>query len=82
VIWNGAEVGWVASIQIPKPQSMVVGAGDAFLAGFLSAWKAGKALRERAAWGTVFGAVVAMHGIGGFDPKKAERLISSVRWVE
>jgi fructose-1-phosphate kinase PfkB-like protein len=53
---------------------VVVGAGDAFLAGYLKAWRDHASLTERARWAVASGACVAKDGIDGFDP----RLVASL----
>jgi len=72
-VTNGAEgalvwgEGRVLRVSAPKARKgLVVGAGDAFLAGYLRAWEAGKGLEERAGLACAAASVVAFAGISGF----------------
>jgi fructose-1-phosphate kinase PfkB-like protein len=78
VAWEGAEVVWAHSPMLQHPQPMVVGAGDAFLTGYLKAWCEKKPLRERARWAIASGAVVAEKGIGGYSPLLVRRFARQV----
>jgi fructose-1-phosphate kinase PfkB-like protein len=78
VVWEGAEASEVRPPRLSSIQECVVGAGDAFLAGYLKAWREKKSLRDRARWATAAGAAVAQYGIAGFDPKKVEKKLRQV----
>lgn len=75
VVWEGAEVVWVRSPRLNECPPLVVGAGDAFLAGYLKAWREKLPLRERARWASASGAVVAEKGIGGFTSSSVQRFV-------
>jgi 1-phosphofructokinase len=78
VVWEGAEVVEAHPPRLKETQSCVVGAGDAFLAGYLKAWREKWTLRDRVCWAVAAGATVAECGIGGFDPKKVARKVRQV----
>jgi len=77
IVWENS---LVYSVRPPKvrTQKLIVGAGDAFLAGYLADWKRGKDLKERARWACATGTTVASTGIMGFKPKVVMRLIKIV----
>jgi 1-phosphofructokinase len=79
IAWEGPEVARVSASRLTVSQQPVVGAGDAFLAGYLAAWRAGKSLVERARFASACGAVVAERGIAGFNVARARSLMKSVR---
>jgi fructose-1-phosphate kinase PfkB-like protein len=66
LVWAEGRVLRVHSLKAGK--GLVVGAGDAFLAGYLKAWEAGRGLEERARWACAAASVVARYGIAGFKP--------------
>lgn len=78
IVWENS---LVYSVRPPDVRSkkLVVGAGDAFLAGYLAAWKQGKDMKERARWACAAGSVVASTGIMGFKPKEMIRLVKRVK---
>lgn len=77
ILWKDQEC---YSIQTPKvTSSLVVGAGDGFLAGYLYGLRKGKSLKEAAAWAGAFGATVAASGIRGFSREKAGRFYKQVK---
>jgi 1-phosphofructokinase family hexose kinase len=78
VVWEGAEVVWARSPRLTKSPSLVVGAGDAFLAGYLKAWREKEPLRERARWASASGAAVAEKGIGGYQSPIVRRFLRQV----
>jgi 1-phosphofructokinase len=68
VLWNGPVACWVRSPQRVKGR-MVVGAGDAFLAGYLKAYRERQNFWNCARSGCAFATTVAQTGIMKFDPK-------------
>jgi 1-phosphofructokinase family hexose kinase len=78
VVWEGADVVWVRSARLNQYSALVVGAGDAFLAGYLKAWNEKLPLRERARWASASGAAVAEKGIGGYQSQLVRRLLRQV----
>jgi fructose-1-phosphate kinase PfkB-like protein len=77
--WEGPELVLGYPSRVKRLRSPVVGAGDAFLAGYLKAWREGKSLSERVRWACASGAVVAEFGIMGFAPGRAARAARQVR---
>jgi fructose-1-phosphate kinase PfkB-like protein len=78
LLWEEGEVLRVRSSSTAKG-GMVVGAGDAFLAGYLKAWSEGRGLTERALLACAAGAVVARHGIAGFKPGRVSAELKKVK---
>ena len=78
LVWNGAESYWVKSSRNISG-SLVVGAGDGFLAGYLAGIYSRKSFRESARFACAYGAVVAQTGIMAFDPKLVNRLLKQVK---
>jgi|GEM_PF-1144781 len=74
LLWDGAEIALALPPKVRASSRVVVGAGDAFLAGYLKAWRDHASLTERARWAVASGACVAKDGIDGFDP----RLVASL----
>ncbi|KAA0265359.1 MAG: 1-phosphofructokinase family hexose kinase, partial [Acidobacteria bacterium] len=57
-----------------------VGSGDAFLAGFLAARRAGRPVEDCLARGVACGAESTQHfGAGTLDPSEVEKLVGRVR---
>jgi 1-phosphofructokinase len=80
--WEGPEVVRAAPPRLPRTTAPVVGAGDAFLAGYLRAWRMGLDLRGRVRSACGAGAAVAERGVLGFDPRRAEALSRKTRILE
>jgi 1-phosphofructokinase family hexose kinase len=80
VVWKGREIFHVVST-VRKPRTLVVGAGDAFLAGILKGLLEKKNLEACARLAAVCGAVVAQHGIQGFNPRLISKRIEKVKCV-
>jgi 1-phosphofructokinase len=78
IVWKNREILRVIS-HVQKTRSLVVGAGDAFLAGFLKGIRDKKCLETCARLGAAAGAVVARHGIQGFDPRLVSRQLNRVQ---
>ncbi len=78
VLWNGNQACWVRSSQKVK-SPLVVGAGDAFLAGYLKGLQSRKSFEECARLACAAGTVVAMTGIRGFKPQMATALLRKMR---
>ena len=77
ILWKDREC---YLIQAPKvSSSLVVGAGDGFLAGYLYGSRLGKGLKDAAAWAGAFGAAVAALGIQGFSREEAARFYKRVK---
>ena len=78
IVWENS---LVYSVRPPKvrTQKLVVGAGDAFLAGYLAACNQGKDLKGRARWACAAGTVVASNGIMGFKVKDMTRNVKRVK---
>jgi len=78
VVWKDQEIVWVKPVsKIRSP--LVVGAGDAFLAGFLKGIYEKKNLETCARLACAAGAVVAMKGIQGFDPGLVTKQLKNTR---
>lgn len=71
--WEGAEAVRSHSAPSVRALPLVVGAGDAFLAGYLRAWGRGRPLRDRMREASAAGCAVAVRGIAGFTPREAAR---------
>lgn len=78
VLWNGNQSCWVRSSRKVKSTS-VVGAGDAFLAGYLKGLQSRMSFGNCAKLACAAGTVVAMTGIRGFDVKLVSKLLKSVK---
>lgn len=78
IVWENSLVHFVRPPKV-RAQKLVVGAGDAFLAGYLAAWQRGKDLKERARWAGAAGAIVAAVGIRGFTRKTMASLVKRVK---
>ena len=78
VLWNGNQAVWVKSSQKVK-SSFVVGAGDAFLAGYLKGLQSRKSFEDCAKLACAAGTAVAMTGIKGFDVKLVSKLMKSLK---
>jgi fructose-1-phosphate kinase PfkB-like protein len=77
ILWKDQEC---YLVQAPKiSSSLVVGAGDGFLAGYLYGLRSGKNLKESAAWAGAFGAAVAAYGVQGFNRAEASRFYQQVK---
>jgi sugar/nucleoside kinase (ribokinase family) len=63
----------------PREAVAAVGAGDAFLAGFVAARYAGKPTAECLAFGVACGAESTQHlGAGLVDPERVQRLLDEI----
>ncbi len=78
LLWDGAEIALARPPKVRASSGVVVGAGDAFLAGYLKAWRDRASLTDRARWAVASGACVARDGIDGFDPRVVVRLARGV----
>lgn len=67
--WEGERAVWVRPTR-PRRGAGVVGAGDAFLAGWLSVLEAPVDLTRRTAWAVACGREAACRGIFGFRPPR------------
>jgi 1-phosphofructokinase family hexose kinase len=77
LVWRDGEC---YLVQTPKvSSSLVVGAGDGFLAGYLLGVQSGKSLKDSAALAGAFGAAVAFSGIQGFKSTEVSRFLKRVR---
>jgi len=77
ILWKDQEC---YLIKTPKVgSSLVVGAGDGFLAGYLYGLRKGKDLKEASAWAGAFGVTVAASGIQGFSREEVGRFYKKVK---
>lgn len=81
VLWNGNQALWVRSNQKVEA-SLVVGAGDAFLAGYIKGLQGRKSFEDCARLACAAGTAVAMTGIEGFDVKLAGKSLKTVKIVK
>jgi 1-phosphofructokinase family hexose kinase len=77
IVWKNRKIFRVVS-HVRKPKGLVVGAGDAFLAGFLKGLCEKKSLEDCARLGAAAGAVVAKYGIQGFNPRLVSKQLKKV----
>ncbi len=80
VVWNGPELCQVIGPAKVK-KGLVVGAGDAFLAGYLKGLTARKSFWDCAKLACAAGGVVASAGIRGFDPDLVNHTIKRVKVI-
>ena len=78
VVWKDREIFWVKPVSGIKSR-LVVGAGDAFLAGFIKGLKEKKSLEDCARLACAAGSVVAMKGIQGFQPGLVSKQMKNIR---
>ena len=78
LIWVGSEKCLVKSTRKVK-SSIVVGAGDGFLAGYLRAFSAGKNFWDCARVACATATVVAQTGIQGFEGPLVNKMVKSVK---
>ena len=77
ILWKDQEC---YLIKTPKVgSSLVVGAGDGFLAGYLYGLRKGNDLKEASAWAGAFGVTVAASGIQGFSREEVGRFYKKVK---
>jgi len=77
IVWRDREC---YLVQTPKvSSSLVVGAGDGFLAGYLRGSQLGKSLKDSAVLASAFGAAVAASGIQGFSQAEVFRFLKLVK---
>jgi len=75
--WAYPEAYWLSGPT--APQDSVVGAGDAFLAGYLFGLAKKKSFKETLLWAGAFGATVAQSGIHGFSMERAKKNIEKMK---
>ncbi len=78
ILWNGNKACRVRSKEKVR-NAFVVGAGDAFLAGYLKGLQTHESFEVCAKLACATGTAVAVKGIAGFDARLAGRLLKSVR---
>lgn len=78
VVWNEEEI---LSVKYSgkAAKGFVVGAGDAFLAGYLKGIHQNKSLKDRAILACATATAVAQSGIMDFDPRLVSRLVKNVK---
>ncbi len=77
ICWRYPEAYWVRGPYVKR--SLVVGAGDGFLAGYLSGFHSGKSFKESVRLAAGFGSTVAAVGIQDFSKVDVQRHLKSVR---
>jgi 1-phosphofructokinase family hexose kinase len=78
LVWNGPEIVWAGT---PKKNaaSLVVGAGDGFLAGYLKGLESKKSFVDCVRLACAAGSTVALSGIGGFKTSLLQKQIKKVK---
>ena len=77
ILWNEEEA---VEVKTPmKVRGLVVGAGDAFLAGYLKGFSARKSFLECAKLACAAGTTVALSGIGGFNNSLFQKQLKKVK---
>jgi 1-phosphofructokinase/tagatose 6-phosphate kinase len=78
VLENGASALWRVSVEEQEPRS-TIGAGDAFLAGYVASRYAGSSAVESLRFAVACGAESTQHfGAGVLDPGRVDRLLAEV----
>jgi 1-phosphofructokinase len=80
IVWNDHLI-FRAYCHRAKPNGLVIGAGDAFLAGFLKGVRDKLSLEACARLAAAAGAVVARRGIHGFNPRLVSEQLKKVKLI-